>query len=129
LSEKSLNKITVLVVDDDASVARAISRLLRSIGFESLAASDAPEVIQTCQARGAEIDVVLLDMHLQGTTSPETFRQMRLLNPGIKVILMSGYSRQETLDKFAGIRPNGFMLKPFGYKELETAVRSALTPE
>jgi len=126
MSGKPQSKGTVLIIDDEPSIARAASRLLHSMGFEALVATAGQEAVEICQARGDEIDVVLLDVVLETTTSLETLRQIRALRPEVKVILTSGYDKAESMDGFAGLRLDGFVPKPFDYAELENAVRAAL---
>jgi len=128
MSGKRLSEGTVLIVDDEPALTRSAARLLRSMGFEVYLAAGGREAIGICLAHGAEIDVVLLDLVLQEMTSVETLRQIRSLHPGMKVILTSGYGRQEFVDSFEGMRLDGFIEKPFGYVELERAVRAALNP-
>ena len=127
-SGERTNEGTVLVVDDEPSLTRSVARLLRSMGFEVCVAAGGREAVEICRARGAEIDVVLLDVFLQEMPSMETLRQLRSLHSGIKVILTSGYDQQESVDGFAGMRLDGFIAKPFGYAELENAIRAALKP-
>ena len=126
MSGTRLSEGTVLIVDDDLALTRAATRLLHSMRFEVLVAMGGQEAVEICRVRGEEIDVVLLDLFLQGTTSMETLRQMRSLHPGIKVILMSGYGKQESATSLPGMRLDGFVPKPFGYTELENAIRAAL---
>jgi DNA-binding NtrC family response regulator len=116
----------VLIVDDEPIVTKAASRLLRSMGFEVLVATGGRQAVEICRAHSDEIDVVLLDLILEDITSMETLQQIRSLRPGIKVILTSGYSKQESADGFAGMQPDGFVPKPFSYTELENAIRAAL---
>jgi two-component system, cell cycle sensor histidine kinase and response regulator CckA len=126
MSGKSSGEGTVLVIEDDPHMAKATSRLLRSIGFKVLLATTGQEAIEVCHARGDEIDVVLLDMVLPGMSGMETLRQMRSLRSGIKVILMSGHDKQESMDCFASMQLDGFVSKPFDYIELENVVRTAI---
>jgi two-component system, cell cycle sensor histidine kinase and response regulator CckA len=126
MSGKPQSEGTVLIIDDEPSVSRAASRLLHSMGFEVLVATAGQEAIEICHARGDEIDLVLLDAFLQETISKETLRQIRSIRPEIKVILTSGYGKAESVDGFAGMPLDGFVPKPFGYTELENAVRAAL---
>ncbi len=119
---------TVLIVDDEPTVTKAASRLLRSMGFEVYIAGGGREAVEICRAHGDDIDVVLLDLVLEQTSSQEVLLQMRVLRPGIKVILMTGYGKQESMDRFADMRLDGFVAKPFGYTELENAVRAVLNP-
>ncbi len=118
---------TVLVVDDEPSLAKAASRLLGTIGFEVLTAADGQEAVEIFRARGDKIDAVLLDLYLPEMSSMETLQHMRSIHPEIKVILMSGHDRLESVDGFSGMRIDGFVSKPFGYAELENAVRAAIT--
>jgi two-component system cell cycle sensor histidine kinase/response regulator CckA len=124
--EKRVTRGLVLVVDDEPFLIKAASRLLHSMGFEVLAATGGAQAVEICRDRGDDIDVVLLDLVLKEMTSMETLEQLRSLRPGIKVILTSGYTRQESADRIRGMRVDGFVSKPFGYDELENAIRSAL---
>ena len=57
----------------------------------------------------------------------ETFRQLRLLNPTLKVILMSGFNQQDAVSRFTGKGLAGFVQKPFTVANLVAAVREAFT--
>lgn len=126
--ERSFGKITLLVVDDDPSVSKAASRLLRLMGFDVRAAARGSEAVEMCHAGDPAIDALLLDARLEQSPSTEILRQIRSLQPDIKVILMSGRGRQESLDLFAGMPVEAFLAKPFGYDELEQAIRLAMKP-
>ncbi len=116
----------VLVIDDEPSLMRAVSRLLRSMGFRVLAATSGQEAVEICQARADEIDIVLLDLFLSGVSSLGTLRQLRSLCPGIKVILTSGHDRKESAAQFADLQLCVFLMKPYGYMELERAIKATL---
>ena len=124
--DRRVTRGLVLVVDDEPFLIKAASRLLHSMGFEVLAATGGAQAVEICRDRGDDIDVVLLDLVLKEMTSMETLEELRSLRPGIKVILTSGYTRQESADRIRGMRVDGFVSKPFGYDELENAIRSAL---
>jgi DNA-binding response OmpR family regulator len=94
------------------------------IGF-AMAASAAASLSISRKYTG-EIDLVLLDLVLEGMTAVETLRELRSLRPAIRAILTSGFGRQESLAGFTEMRLDGFLSKPFGYTELENAVRVAL---
>ena len=61
--------------------------------------------------------------HMDGE---ETFRQLRHLNPGVKVVLMSGYNQQDAVGRFTGKGLAGFVQKPFEIERILTAVRTVL---
>ncbi len=119
-------KNTVLIVDDDPSLVKATSRLLHSMGFKALSAAGGREAIEICRSATNEISVVLLDLVLSGESSLELLRQLRSLRPEMKVILTSGYGKQESIAQFEGFPLDGFLLKPYGYIELENTIKSVL---
>jgi two-component system cell cycle sensor histidine kinase/response regulator CckA len=124
--ERRLSEGTVLIVDDEPTLIRAASRLLKTMGFDVLIATDGKEAIEICRAKADRIDVILLDLILPEMTSVETLRRLRSIRPGLKVILTSGYSKDESIARFGSAPPDGFVAKPFGYAELENAVRAAI---
>jgi two-component system, cell cycle sensor histidine kinase and response regulator CckA len=126
---KRVTRGLVLVVDDERILVKAASRLLHSMGFEVLVATGGVQAVDICRSRGDDIDVVLLDLVLKEMTSMETLQELRSVRPGIKVILTSGYTRQESADRIRGMRVDGFISKPFGYNELENAICAALETE
>lgn len=115
----------ILVVDDDDAVALILSRTLTRLGYESDLAGDGPEAISLFNADPAQYALVLLDFKLPGMDSGTVYRQMRGLRPDVPVVLMSGYNREDALDKSAGMDLAGFLHKPFTADTLRTALGSA----
>jgi YesN/AraC family two-component response regulator len=58
--------------------------------------------------------------HLDGE---QTFRELRMLDPNVKVIMSSGYSEYEVTQKFAGKRLAGFIQKPYKMSTLREVIR------
>jgi DNA-binding response OmpR family regulator len=56
----------------------------------------------------------------------EAFREIRRLRPEARVLLMSGFSSQEALNRFEGNGPSDFIQKPFQLKDLLAALRRML---
>ncbi len=115
----------VLVIDDDLNLAKAASRLLRSMGLEVCVATGGHQAVEFLRACPEKMNVALLDANLRDIDSVTTVQKLRILNPGMKVILTSGYPKQECLDRFGGVQLDGFIPKPFSYAELESAIRAA----
>jgi len=117
---------TILVVDDEESVRAVAKMTLERAGFEVLTARDGREAVELVRERGAEIDLVLLDMTMPRMNGEEAFRHLRGLRPDICVVLSSGYSEQEATRRFAGKGLAGFIQKPWSPKELLGEVQSIL---
>ncbi|GIW14964.1 MAG: hypothetical protein KatS3mg063_0817 [Tepidiforma sp.] len=121
----SLPRAVILVVDDDETVRAVTRRMLELSGFPVLLAADGAEAVALYRERPG-IDLVLLDLTMPAMDGEETFRELRRLDPGVRVILTSGYSEQDAADRFAGTGLAGFIQKPYRPQDLIETVRAAL---
>lgn len=115
----------VLIVDDNAHVARSTARLLELEGFESRLAGTAAEALERFDEG---VDVVLLDLVLPDGSGDEVFASLRARRPGLPVVLFSGYGEQADVSKLLA-EGASFIPKPFEVEELLRALRGALEPE
>lgn len=114
----------ILLVEDDADVRTVARNVLEASGYHILEASDGREALNIWKTNAPQIDLLLTDMIMPGgLNGRELADQLREERPGLKVILMSGYSP----DRF-GTRQthNRILLKPFSLASLTQAVRSCL---
>ena len=113
---------------DDEEHLRAFGRqALEMMGFTVLTAADGREAVEVYQARADEIDLVLLDLTMPRMDGAEALAALRRLNPDVRVVLASGYSREEVAARFAGQGLVGVMQKPFGLDTLRETL-AALMP-
>jgi len=116
----------ILVVDDEEMV-RGVARLsLETVGYEVVTAEDGEAALEIFRREGAKIDAVLLDMSMPKMGGEEAFREMRRLRADTRVILSSGFNEEDSVDRFLGQGPDGFLQKPFQPQELIRAVRELL---
>jgi PAS domain S-box-containing protein len=116
---------TVLVVDDDDVVRSLTQQMLEEAGFTVLAASDGRQALDLFRQSQDAIDVVLLDMTMPHMDGETTFTRLRHIRDDVPVIISSGYSTQDAMDRFSGPRPAGFLQKPYRLNDLLAAVRVA----
>ena len=117
---------TILVVEDEAVLRGAVSKMLRKNGFSVLEAMDGSSALELVRAHYHEIDVMLLDITLPGVSSLEVFEHAKRLRPELKVILTSAYGREAVDAAFAGLRGERFIRKPFRFVELMSLLQDAL---
>jgi CheY-like chemotaxis protein len=117
---------TVLVVDDDELVLDLVTDGLERVGLTVLTASDGAQAVDLFQERHSEIDCVLLDLSMPNMGGAEAFTCLRQIRADLPVILVSGYSEEESTKKFAGKELAGFLQKPFGLAALKTKLREVL---
>jgi two-component system cell cycle sensor histidine kinase/response regulator CckA len=117
---------TILVVEDEVSVRRLITRILSRAGYTVLEAGSAAEAEEVLGGSGAP-DVILTDMVLPGGINGRVLVDaVRERNPGIAAVFMSGYSREIVAqDDSPGHWPH-FLEKPFTPAMLLEVIRAAL---
>jgi CheY-like chemotaxis protein len=114
----------VLVVDDEPAVRALACQILQEAGVTVLSAVDGQDALRQFEAHSAEIRTVLLDLTMPGLDGGEVFQRLIQIDPGVKVILCSGYDEQDVSSKCGPILPAGFLRKPFTSSELIRSFRS-----
>jgi two-component system, cell cycle sensor histidine kinase and response regulator CckA len=104
---------TVLVVDDEEVVRKTAVHTLKQYGYEPVVACDGAEALDLFRRNPQRFVAVLLDLTMPVMSGEETLRQMRVLNPGIRVVLSSGYNEVEAIQRFTGKGLAGFIQKPY----------------
>jgi two-component system cell cycle sensor histidine kinase/response regulator CckA len=117
---------TILVVDDEEHVRGTAKRILEFLGFSVTLAADGREALAIFRQNPAAIRAALVDLTMPHMGGDELFREMRLVRPDARVVLMSGYNEQEVSNLFAGKGLAGFVQKPFRADDLLAAFRQAL---
>ena len=116
---------TVLVVDDEPTIAEVVSRYLERAGYSAATAADGLEAIRVAGERRP--DLVVLDLMLPGIDGLEVLRRLREGDSArIPVILLT--AKGEHNDKLAGLRSGAddYMVKPFSPSELVARVDAVL---
>jgi len=116
----------VLVVDDEDAVRALAVRVLKSAGFEVLEAADGQAALEVFAGAADRVRFVLLDLMMPRLDGVQTLQEMRKLKPGVRAVVMSGYTEQEVTRRFADAPPDGFLQKPFALDQLLVLVRRVL---
>ena len=119
---------TILLVDDEEAVRNIAARMLERCGFTVLRARDGREAVEIFRARTSEIVCVLLDLAMPRMDGEETYRELRRIHPGVRVVLASGYHDPEVAQRFRGADLAGFIAKPYRVEVLSAKLREALAP-
>lgn len=119
---------TILIVDDEPMVRSVGRRLVEALGFTVETAADGQEALERFAAAPARYRAVLLDLTMPRRDGEETFRDLRAVDPAVRVILMSGFNEQEAIARFAGKGLAAFLQKPFALPALRQALRRMLDP-
>jgi CHASE2 domain-containing sensor protein/nitrogen-specific signal transduction histidine kinase/CheY-like chemotaxis protein len=126
--EKELQrgKETILVVDDEPMNTTVMKEILESLGYRVLCAGSGQEALSIYMIKHKDIDLVILDMIMPGMGGGAAFDAMREINPGVKVILSSGYNLDGETRRILDRGCVGFLQKPFLIHELADKIRDCL---
>jgi CheY-like chemotaxis protein len=116
----------VLVVDDEETIRSTAARMLRVLGFETEFAVHGLAAVEVLRANPGAYVLVLLDLTMPVMDGEQAFTELRRLQPDVRVVLMSGFNRQEAVARFTGKGLASFLQKPFSMEAL-TEVMQAVT--
>jgi PAS domain S-box-containing protein len=113
----------VLLVDDEETVRAVGKAMLEELGFEVVLAANGREALAVFRQHREQIQLVLMDLTMPHLDGEQTFRELRRVEPDVKVIMTSGYNEQDVTQKFVGKGLSGFLQKPFRVSLLREAIR------
>ncbi len=119
-------KGTILLVDDEKGVIEVCSEMIESLGYRVKVAGDGIEALEVLKNEGNTIDLVVLDMVMPRMDGQETFDHIKALDSGMRVLLSSGYSRDEQIEQMMEKGCDGFILKPFDVETLSERINTIL---
>ena len=109
----------LLVVDDDDRVRDLVAMSLGKSGYQVQLAADGQEGLDIFGAAPEKIACVLLDLIMPRMGGKECLARMLELDPGVPVVIMSGYSESEIQDRLADMPTAGILAKPFHPDQLK----------
>ncbi len=116
----------ILLIDDEEEVLLTGKRLLEKMGHHVFTAASGEEGVEVYKRFCNDIDLVILDIIMPGLGGKETFELLRSINPGVKILLSSGYSQQGQARSILENGCNGFISKPFSAEDLSKVMRDIL---
>jgi two-component system, cell cycle sensor histidine kinase and response regulator CckA len=117
---------TIFLVDDEGLVIDVGSRMLNSLGYRVIAARSGRQAVEIYTLRSEEIDLVVLDMIMPEMSGFETYGRLKKINPAIKVLLSSGYSKEGQTSEILARDKQSFIKKPFDLGQLSQAIAAVL---
>ncbi len=118
---------TILLVEDEASLRRFVSRVLEDLGYRVIPAETAAGALQLAKKVDGTIDLLLTDIVLPGgRNGDELARDLTALQPGLPVLYMSGYAHDAIVHDGRLDEGVNFLAKPFTSQALTVMVRRLL---
>ncbi len=116
----------ILVVDDEETVRRVAKNALESRGYHVLLAENGQIALDLFEKEQARVSMVLLDLTMPVMNGEQALYRLQRIQPGVKVILTSGYDEPDAMARFTDAGLAGFVQKPYTAERLAASIKRVL---
>jgi PAS domain S-box-containing protein len=116
----------ILFVDDQPEICEAGKKFLASYGYQVITSSEGKQALEIYRAQYNRIQLLLLDVVMPVMSGADIFRECKIINPDVKVLLTSGYGSEGGAEELLAEGAAGFVQKPFTAVTLARSVRNIL---
>jgi DNA-binding NtrC family response regulator len=106
----------ILIVDDEKGIRDLFADVLHRAGHTVVTAGDGLAGIEV--ARGGDIDIAFLDIKMPGLNGVETLKEVRGTSPQTKVVMITGYARDELVNEALKMDVFACLAKPFSVRDV-----------
>jgi len=109
----------VLIIDDEETVGIGMSEMLKDAGYAARYVTSGKAGVNVL--KDTEYSLVFMDMIMPGQGGLETYREIKKIRPGVKVVLFTGYFKDADRDIFQGVKEgmiDAYIRKPFFSEEI-----------
>jgi CheY-like chemotaxis protein len=117
---------TILVVEDDADLRTYVSDVLRDLNYRVLSAPSAQGALTILLQAEPKVHLLLTDVVMPGINGRELGRRAQRIRPGLKILYMTGYSRNAVLHQGRLDEGVDLLEKPISQAKLALRVREVL---
>ncbi len=116
----------ILVIDDEELLRDACREMLETMNYKVTTASGCAEACDILKLNPQQFSCIILDMNMTDIGGYECYHNIRKINPGVPVIISSGYALNDEIQKLLREGANGFIQKPFSANKLAKAIKKVL---
>jgi CheY-like chemotaxis protein len=116
----------LLIADDEEAVRVVAKEILERQGFTTLVAVDGREAVELFTANRDKVAAALVDLTMPVINGQEVMETMRAMRPDLPVIITSGYSEEEILERLQASPPTAIIKKPYRSRDLVLLMKKVL---
>ncbi|MDO8872729.1 MAG: response regulator [Methanoregula sp.] len=113
-------KTSVLIVDDDESLCRTLSLVLKRKGYDVTVANSGLSAIE--MVRNHPFDLIFMDIRMPGMDGVETLERIRKIRPDAVVMMMTAYALEDLIEKALYLGAQGILYKPIDLEKVITTI-------
>ena len=116
---------TILLVDDEELVRGVTQCLLEELGYTVILAENGLRGVEMYQLKGKQIDLVILDVIMPLMNGMDCFTRIKAINPAAKIIMSSGFTKDQSFEEFKEKGAIAFIVKPYPLHHLAQVLQEA----
>ena len=116
----------ILIIDDEPEIAEFASTVLAEKDYKVIVARDGFEALKIFQQIHDQIGLIILDFFLPVMDGDAVFEELKAINPGVNVVLSSGFAEQNKIGAMLAQGLRGFIPKPYTPEKLLEQVGSTI---
>ena len=116
----------VLVVDDEASIRDLLAKTLALAEYDVDTASNGANALDRLRERQGNYDLMIADLRMPGMDGLSMIREVKLLNPTLPIIIITGFSTESSAIEAVNLGVAGYLTKPFRVPQVLAAAAKAL---
>ncbi len=109
---------TILIIDDEEIIRSLSKSILVQCGYNVITAEDGFKGVNIYKQKRNIVDLVILDMSMPGISGKETFIELKQINPEQKIMIASGFAKDDRIQDLINMGLEDFIQKPFDFIEL-----------
>jgi FixJ family two-component response regulator len=114
------NRPLIAVLDDEPQMCKALSRLLKTYGFEVATFALGTELLQACALRLP--DCLLLDLHMPDLSGFEVLERLATQHLRVPVVVITGHDQPGNAERVRALGALDYLLKPLNESQLLAAI-------
>lgn len=123
--ERNTMAKTILIVDDNPNMSSLLVEMLEVFQYNALRASDGHDALAKID-ENKNVAMVITDMRMPKMTGLELLQAVKEKNPNLPVVLISGYSVEDSDSDLVKNKADGFLNKPFMMADIEKLLSDLL---
>lgn len=116
----------VLVIEDEEPVRVVLVELLKAVGFNAHAVPDGKAGVQLFRENASRWTLVVIDLLMPGMSGEATLGALRAISSDVRVLLISGYTQGDLMNRISNDGRVAFLGKPFRQDVFEQTLRDLL---
>ena len=116
-----MKEIRILWTDDEVDLLKPLILFLEEKGYRVITASSGDEAIKLVKEQG--FDLIFLDENMPGKSGLETLNVIKLLNPGLPVVMVTKSEEEDIMDEAIGAKISDYLIKPVKPNQLLLSIK------